>query len=226
MTEQKPFQVETAIHAPLESVWQALTDPDRIRDWFGWDYDGLDREIRLIFVNSANYLPGHRIALGDPGDGQEIQLEFDGARTFVRATRPGDLAVARWDDTYDGIEEGWRTFFEQLRFRLERYPEQRRRTIHLTGTAVPAAVRESLQPASAEIWHSSRHQHMFIDAQGHLVGIGTEKPLDCAGPAPASVTLSVFGMDDAAFAGLRTQWAARWEALADDAEVTVGVLSR
>ncbi|WP_455357128.1 SRPBCC family protein [Streptomyces sp. SYSU K217416] len=220
MTEPKPFQVETAIEAPLDTVWQALTEPERIRDWFGWDYAGLDGEIRHIFVDHAKQLPGHRIALGDLGDGQEIQLSADGPRTVVRVVRPGDLSDARWADIYDGIEEGWRTFFEQLRFRLERQPDQGRRTIYLTGTADAAAVRERVQKSGTEVWHSSRYQHIVIDAAGHLVAVGAQQPLDTPGTGPASITVSVYGMDDAAFADLRKHWADRWETLAQHPEVT------
>ena len=46
MTEQKPFQVETTIDAPLETVWSALTTPEQIHQWVGWPHDGLDAEIR------------------------------------------------------------------------------------------------------------------------------------------------------------------------------------
>ncbi|MGW8888519.1 SRPBCC family protein [Streptomyces sp. NPDC055749] len=217
MTEHKPFQVETSITAPLDTVWQALTEPEKIRDWFGWDYAGLDGEIRYIFVDHAKQLPGQRIALDD---GQAIQLSADGAHAVVRVVRPGDLSDARWADIYDGMEEGWRTFFEQLRFRLERQPYQGRRTIYLTGTADAAALRESIEKSGTEVWHSSRYQHIVINAAGHLVAYGAQQPLDTAGSGPVSVTVSVYGTDDAAFADLRKDWADRWETLAQNPEVT------
>ncbi|WP_446222535.1 SRPBCC family protein [Nocardia sp. IBHARD005] len=217
MTEDKPFQIETTIEAPLDTVWQALTETDRIRDWFGWDYAGLDDEIRYIFVDHAEQLPGHRIVLDG---GQEIQVSVDGPRCVVRVVRPGELSDARWADIYDGIEEGWRTFLEQLRFRLERAPAESRRTIYLTGTADPAAIRDSVQTSGAEVWHSSRYQHIAIDTVGHLVAVGAPQPLDTDGTGPTCVTVSAYGLDDAAFAHLRQRWADRWAVLAQSAEVT------
>ena len=37
MTDPKPFRVEVVVEAPREVVWQALSDPEEIRRWFGWD---------------------------------------------------------------------------------------------------------------------------------------------------------------------------------------------
>src|SRR5687767_10536076 len=130
----KPFRVETTIDAPREAVWRALTTPGVIREWFGWDYEGLEGEIRFIFVDHAEPQPPDRIVLAM---GQELQLEADGPRTVVRAVLPGSLEEAGWEDIFDGIEEGWRTFFEQLRFMVARHGT-RRRTVFLTGTARPA----------------------------------------------------------------------------------------
>ena len=53
MTEQKPFRVEVVVDAPREAVWRALTEPERLARWFGWDYDGLEGEIKYIFVDHA-----------------------------------------------------------------------------------------------------------------------------------------------------------------------------
>ncbi|WP_274560244.1 SRPBCC family protein [Streptomyces spiramyceticus] len=217
MTEQKAFRVETLIHAPLETVWQALTEPDRIREWFGWDYDGIEAEIRYIFVDHAQQLPDeHRIVLEED---QEIQLSADGPeRTVVRVVCGGAAA----DGRYDGVEEGWRTFLEQLRFWLEREGVRSRRTVYMTGSANAAMVRDSLQTTGTQIWHTSRFQHILVDTDGHLVAISAEQPLDTAEPVgtgPVAVTVSAYGVDDAAFAGLSKEWAVLWGVLARDVEV-------
>ena len=33
---------EKTVTAPAERVWAALTEPELVREWFGWDYPGLD----------------------------------------------------------------------------------------------------------------------------------------------------------------------------------------
>ena len=53
MSMDKPFRVEVIVDAPRDAVWRALTEPEQIRHWFGWDYDGLEDEIRVIFVEHA-----------------------------------------------------------------------------------------------------------------------------------------------------------------------------
>ena len=46
MSMDKPFRVEVTVDAPRDVVWRELTEPERIRHWFGWEYDGLDEEIK------------------------------------------------------------------------------------------------------------------------------------------------------------------------------------
>ena len=46
MSMDKPFRVEVTVDAPRDVVWRELTESERIRHWFGWEYDGLDDEIK------------------------------------------------------------------------------------------------------------------------------------------------------------------------------------
>lgn len=221
MTEQKPFRVEVEIAAPREVVWRALTTPERIREWFGWDYEGIEGEIRLIFVDDATHVAPDRIELAE---GQHIEVVAAGDRTIVRAVMAGDLTGTDWDDIYDGMEEGWRTFFEQLRFWLERPPTARRRTVYLSGTAsLPQVVAAVTEAGVAELWHDSRYQRMVVDRDNHLVSVASgQVPLDRPDEGPVALTVSTYGLDDAPFAELRERWALRWRGLAKDVEVTTG----
>ena len=149
MSMDKPFRVEVSVDAPRDVVWRTLTEPEQIRHWFGWDYDGLDDEIELIFVEHARLRPPDRIEMSDDG---LIELEERDGRTVIRATKPGDLDAVEWEDVYGDIEEGWITFFNQLRHRLERHSDSTRRMI------VRNANLAALPELPGEPWHSSRYQ--------------------------------------------------------------------
>jgi hypothetical protein len=124
-----PVIVEIEIAASIDTVWAALRDRVEIKRWFGWDYDGLDDEIEFIFFQAPKADDdAHVLDGGPPG---VIALEERGDRTVVRVTRAAP--AGSWDGVYDEINEGWITFFQQLRFYLERHPGQDRRTVHVPG---------------------------------------------------------------------------------------------
>jgi uncharacterized protein YndB with AHSA1/START domain len=143
-----PVIAEVEVAAPAGTVWRALREPAEIRRWFGWDYEGLDEEIRQIFVDGAKADDAGRVL--DFGEGGAIALEERGDRTVVRVTRAAPTGV------YDEINEGWMTFVQQLRFYLERHAGQDRVTEH-----VPA-------DDGAE-WFSSPHQRGVVREDGALV---------------------------------------------------------
>lgn len=222
MTEEtRPYRVEVTVRAPHETVWRALTEPEQVRQWFGWDYDSLDAEIHEIFVDGAEPHPPGRIEFGS-GDTIELDSGSDdaGAYTVVRVVKPGSLDAAEWADIYDGMEEGWRTFFEQLRFRLERQPDGRRRTVFLTGNAAAPGILAALEPFAEQRWHDSRFQRMLLDGAGRLIGFAAQQPLDGTESGPVSVVVTTYDLTDAAFAEVRDEWAAWWRGLVEDAEVT------
>ncbi|GAA5042755.1 uncharacterized protein YndB with AHSA1/START domain [Thermocatellispora tengchongensis] len=219
MSDPRPFQVEVGIGVPREEVWRAVTEPERIREWFGWDYDGLEDEIRLIFGEHARPVPPDRIEFGD----QRFELLSDGARrTIVRAIMPGSLDDADWDDVYDELEEGWRTFLEQLRFRLEVHPgeHERRRTLRLAGTAAGGAVIQALAAlGTKEVWHDSLRQHMVVDREGFLAGVAAQRPLADPQAGPLAVTVTAYGLGEGEFAEVRERWSAWWRGLVPDGTV-------
>ena len=215
MTEQKPFRVETNVDAPLDAVWLALTTPERIREWFGYDYPGIDEEIRVIFDTGAELTPSERLTFDD---GSSIELIADGPRTIVRAVMPGPLADAEWEDLFDAVTEGWRTYLEQLRFLLETSPAGRRRTIYLTGEVASGPLLEVA--GAGEPRHDGRRQRTIVNADGHLVVAAADHALTSGESGPANILISTYGLDDAAFAGERDRWAARWHAVAKNSEVT------
>jgi uncharacterized protein YndB with AHSA1/START domain len=193
MSMDKPFRVEVVVDAPRDAVWRALTEPEQIRHWFGWDYDGLEGEIRLIFVEHATLVPPDRIELSDDG---VIELEDLGERTLIRAIKPGDLDAAEWQDVYGDIEEGWITFFHQLRHRLARHPGSTRRMIVLRGpTALPVL--------PGDPWHESRYQR-GAESDGALAVVFA-KP-----GGEATLLITTYDLDDTAFTAAEQRWTAWW----------------
>ncbi len=223
MPEAKPFRVEVVIRTPHIEVWRALTEPDQVRRWFGWDYAGLDDEIELMFVTGAKHEPPGRILMFEGEDQSAIEVEADGAHTIVRAVYPASLADVELDDAYDQIEEGWRAFLVQLRDYLERHPGTRRRTIRLTSEAKPIAV---LAAVAGEVEGESRRAspHLSVtttDSYGQgLVVVDSSEPLDSADTGRVNVTITTYGLDDGHFARLRKRWQAILNDLAKDVEVT------
>jgi hypothetical protein len=217
MRDQRPFRVEVVVKAPRQEVWRALTEPERVARWFGWDYDPLESEIQYIFVNHARREAPARLVLEDAEDNQTIELVDEGPRTRVICVRPGPLDGADWDELYEDVREGWITFFNQLRHSVERHPDEDRRTIRLTGDAAPAKVVEALgRELGGPVWHEGRFQHA-VAAGGDgdlLVGVQPKLPIESREPGPIAVTISSYGLDDESFAALRQRWESWWEALA------------
>jgi len=220
MSEQRGFRVEVTIHAPRDVVWRALTDPDELRRWFGWDYEGLGDEIRYIFVDHATPLPPGHIEFDDV---QTIELIEDGPRTIVRVVQPGPLADADWDELYEDVVQGWHAFCQQLRHYLEPHSGEGRRTLYLEGTAAAATVLAAVDElAPGAVWYTGRHQRVTTTERfgGGLAVVLAANGLQSDEPGRGQVTLTTHSLDDARFAAARREWEARWTALARDAGVT------
>jgi uncharacterized protein YndB with AHSA1/START domain len=217
MTDQrrlKPYAVEFDLPAGRDEVWDAVTQPGVLRQWFGWDYDGLDAEIQQIFVDQATLLAPERMGWAD---GSYLEVVGGDDRAVVRAVREGP--VPDNPDAYDAIEEAWRTFLVQLRFLFERRPEGVRRTIYLTGETTG---RQALSLAETEWQPVGRRVSWTVDADGFLVVVSGRVPLSGPSAARMEVTVSTFGLDDAAFENVREGWTKKWAPIAADATVIAG----
>jgi hypothetical protein len=115
------------------------------------------------------------------------------------------------------MAEGWRSFFAQLRFLLETHPRGRRRTLYLTGDATGA---ELAALTAGRLWHDGRYQRGLVDPNGHLVVLAAQRPLVDSEAGRVSVTVTTYGLDDAAFSAIRDGWVARWATVAQDPDVT------
>ena len=178
--------IELTLPAPIDTAWSHLREPPLIRRWFGWDYEGLDHEIEVIFRQEAAVDDrAHTLEWGDGmQEGDRFALEDHGERTLLRVTRPAA-------ESYDEIGEGWITFAQQLRFALAQ-PDGERHTLRLTRDGSPPA------PPAGEEWFRTEHQAGVV-VDGELV-------IALQAPERASAVITAFGAppDEAA-------WRAWWK---------------
>ncbi len=233
MTEPRVV-AEVEIAAPAEDVWRALREPEEIRRWFGWEYDGLEGEIDYIFRDHATAAEEGRLL--EFGSGDAIALEPHDSGTVVRITRP-----AAPPGTWDAVDEGWLTFAAQLRLVLERHRDEPRRTLRLSGRRrggeAPAplealgladatargageryeAVTAVGEPLSGEVWLSHPHlAALTVDAYGDGLVVVAHRPAQGEPPHGAvSVVLTAYGLDDGAWHLVREHWTGWWDAHVD-----------
>ncbi|MEU4244044.1 activator of HSP90 ATPase [Actinoplanes sp. NPDC026619] len=210
----KPYDVEVAVAAGRDETWEAVTQPAVLRQWFGWEYDGLGAEIQQIFVDQAALLAPERMGWAD---GSYLEVSGGDDRATVRVIRDGSGPTG--PERYDAIEEGWRAFLVQLRFLLDRRPTGRRRTLYLTGETTGRQAL-ALAEGAGEWQQFGPRVAWTVDGDGFLVVVSARLPLDDHDAGRMEVTVSTYGLDDAAFESLREQWTKRWAPAAAGAEVT------
>jgi hypothetical protein len=209
----KPYDVEVSVNAGRDEVWDAVTQPPVIAQWFGWDYDGLAAEIQQIFVDEATLSSPERMGWAD---GSYLEVTGDDDSATVRAVREG--APPADPDAHDPIEEGWRAFLIQLRYLFDNRPAGRRRTLYLTGETTG---RQVLELVAGDWTPFGSRISWALDPDGHLVVASGDVPLDRPDAAAMQVIVSTFGLSDDAFATYRDDWTKRWAPVADGAQVTV-----
>lgn len=207
-----PFDVEVPVNAGRDVVWDAVTQPPVIAQWFGWDHDGLAAEIQQIFVAEATLVSPERMGWAD-GSYLEVIGDDDTAR--VRVVREGTPPAG--PDMYDALEEGWKAFLTQLRFLIERRPAGERRTLHLTGETTGGQV---LRLIDGDWTRVGSRVAWTVDPDGHLVVASGHLPLDSPDAAAMQVTVSAFGLAADGFAGWRDDWTKRWAPVAGRARIT------
>jgi uncharacterized protein YndB with AHSA1/START domain len=212
---EEGFVMEVTIAAPVDAVWRALREPEQIRRWHGWHFDGLDKEIEVIYRDNVVESAEERWLEIQGND--RFQLTDLGGTTGLKLTRAPKGANPDWEAYYDDINEGWTTFIHQLKFALERHPSTDRRTIFSTGTAtadvfdlagltgvadLPPGTPYAANGLTGEVWYRSPNQIGVTVAEwgdGLLIaGRGSG--------GNATLVLTTYDLDGAAFADLESHW--------------------
>lgn len=221
--------VDLDLSASVETVWKALREPTLIANWFGWESDSLADEIDYIFFTHAIVDDDARTLRFAEWEGIYHQLKLSplGAKTRLTLALYGAPEID-WTGIYDDLREGWVTFFQQLRFALERHPDETRRTIYLSGTTGSGAqdlrttlglhhssITEARHPLptpsplgklTGEAWHKTDFQQgLTVDQWGDGLLVVTDKS-----PATGSVIINTFGLNENDFNDLRNRWNQWW----------------
>ncbi len=235
MTDDKPtFDVplfELTISAPADRVWAALRDPELIRDWFGWDADSLEAEIKVIFGDYADADDSARVLRFGMGD--RVEVVAAGTETVVRLVRPAPSPDTDWDEFFEDVTQGWIAFFRQLQFAFDRHPGGGRRTLYFSGSPLaagaplaaaalglagvgragePYAARAAGGELAGRVWHRGRHQvGLTVDGWGDGLLVIMDRPASESFPRGSSqAILTTYGLDDEELAALRQRWEAWW----------------
>ncbi|MEU4195105.1 hypothetical protein AB0E69_24610 [Kribbella sp. NPDC026611] len=213
------MKIVVTVAAPVEAVWDALRDREKIRHWHGWEYEGgLEQEIDLIYFTDVTE-DGTTLTLGN---GDTFVVEPAGGGSKITLTRAPIGTNPEWDAYYDDITEGWITFLHQLVFFIERHPGDERHTLFYSGTGalnpitelgLPADTVDLIgEPVKTEVWYTSEHQlGVTVDAWGNGLLVLSHLPPSDAKPEGASMAiLSVYGSTDL------DELAARWQTWWDE----------
>jgi hypothetical protein len=214
------FDVEVAIRVEPERIWKALTDTSQVGQWFGWDAETLDEEIQFIFVEHAK--PDRenlRIDFEGPGE-QHLEVYDSDGNSMVRAVGTIESAAG----ASNPIEQGWIAFLHQLRRYVESHTNEHRRTLHLTGAGpakeIAAAVDLRLP---GPVWFSGEFTRVYGTGDfGPGAGVlYTSAPLASGEQENATLTLSTWGLSDADFFELTSDWLGWWQGLTEGGEAIV-----
>ena len=221
--------VEVTVPAPADLVWDALRDPAKIREWFGWEADSLKDEIDFIFVTHAKADEATRTVVFE-GVNDRYEVEARGGSSVVRVVR--SAPAGSWTDVFDGMIEGWISFTWQLAFAFARHGLKPRRTLFFSGPpradrlgrsllgldAAPAAGEPWAGPlgpetGSGQVWFTARHQTgVTVDAWGDgLLVVVDQPPTEKQPRGFVMLTLTAYDLSDAALGELKDRWQSWWD---------------
>jgi hypothetical protein len=230
VTEASPV-TSVVLPLPVRECWHWFREPRLIREWHGWEYDGLDDEIREIFLDNARVGEDHRsINLGT----HLFTFFEDDGTTRLEVVRCPMEEDSPWVDYLPDIDEGWISFLQQLRFKLTRHPDEARHTLFYGGTPRDPKIspiewiglgQVHLQhlgarigvtvgpgdPVTGELWFTSRNQvGVTVDDWGDGLLIVSNGPHSGPPYTKGQAMLTAYGLDEDARSRLAERWGRWW----------------
>lgn len=216
---------------PIRECWPYFRDPELIREWHGWEYDGLADEIREIFIDDIKISEDHRtLNLGS----HLFNFFEDEGTTRLEVYRAPLTEDSKWGAYMADIDEGWTTFVQQLRFKLERHRNDARRSIFYGGTPRDpgASIVQSLGLGDVDlneiggpygatvgpgdaltgmVWFRSEHQvGLTVDDWGDGLLIVGNGPAGGPPYSKGQAILTTYGLDDDQRRDLTDRWTGWW----------------
>ena len=147
--QTRSLVLEREVSAPPETVWQALTTADGLRQWFPLDArvepgeggsiwlswgPGCDGEAPIHIWDPPSHF-GWTESYGEDESGRPIKVAVDfhlegrDGTTVVRLVQSGFSASEDWDEMYDALKDGWTYFLFNLAYYFLKHRDQRRRLV-------------------------------------------------------------------------------------------------
>ena len=192
----KKVEAEIAINASPEEVWRAISEGDRLKQWFPLDAritPGKGGKVWMSWGEGAEWEspievwePGKRMGTVDVMPGQEgapptriavdYIIESRGGQTILRLVHSG-FADDTWQDELDSLDSGWASFLANLKLYVERHRNDERTLAHFRHPVVEIAradafarVMKALGLASQKLAVGSRFSATTVDGD-HFEGI-------------------------------------------------------
>jgi uncharacterized protein YndB with AHSA1/START domain len=225
------------VKATPEEVWRALTEAEELKRWFPLDARSSPGVGGKIWISWGGEVQGEseitiwepnrhlQLAEGPTKTAVDYYIEARGGETVIRLVHSGFSDSEDWNDEFETIDSGWRTFLFQLRHYLEKHPGVPRRLPHLRASSPlsrPEAWRKVGPPDVAEgerySWNGFEGVAEVVRPPVHFAG--TIENLDdgylfieieprATGSGP-SVWVSTFGANDQVVDGVQQRLEAIW----------------
>ena len=145
----RTLELVREVPAPPEAVWEALTEPEGLRQWFPLDArvePGKGGSIWLSWGPGCEgeapihrWDPPHHFgwteSYGEDDAGRPIEITVDlhvegrEGVTVVRLVQSGFSASEDWDEMYDALKDGWTYFLFNLAFYFLKHRDKKRKLV-------------------------------------------------------------------------------------------------